>query len=168
MVASVALLSATLALGGCQSAGLGSNHQDIAPRWAGILFGVTNACASIIGIGGIIGTGLHTFTVYFARSFVGFINGSSGMLVDCLAHCPHPTSMVVTTAGPVPAHRPAAGCDALVGRGVWHGGRRVHCRLRRLCRLRLRQAAVRLRESVTWSEEKELGSLGWPVMVPSP
>jgi len=31
--------------------------QDIAPRWAGILFGVTNACASIIGIGGIIGTG---------------------------------------------------------------------------------------------------------------
>lgn len=33
MVWSVALLSATLALGGCQSAGLGSNHQDIAPRW---------------------------------------------------------------------------------------------------------------------------------------
>ena len=57
MVQSVALLSATLALGGCQSAGLGSNHQDIAPRWAGILFGITNACASIIGIGGIIGTG---------------------------------------------------------------------------------------------------------------
>jgi hypothetical protein len=59
MVQSVALLSATLALGGCQSAGLGSNHQDIAPRWAGILFGITNACASIIGIGGIIGTGAH-------------------------------------------------------------------------------------------------------------
>lgn len=33
MAWSVALLSATLALGGCQSAGLGSNHQDIAPRW---------------------------------------------------------------------------------------------------------------------------------------
>lgn len=75
MVQSVALLSATLALGGCQSAGLGSNHQDIAPRWAGILFGITNACASIIGIGGIIGTGAH-LSQYFLQRMTACIDSS--------------------------------------------------------------------------------------------
>ena len=57
MVTAVTLLSATLALGGFQAAGLGSNHQDIAPRYAGILFGITNATASIAGCAGIMGTG---------------------------------------------------------------------------------------------------------------
>lgn len=83
MVQSVALLSATLALGGCQSAGLGSNHQDIAPRWAGILFGITNACASIIGIGGIIGTGLlldktHSWTAVFGMAAAVYTAGYIG------------------------------------------------------------------------------------------
>ncbi len=59
MVTAVTLLSATLALGGFQAAGLGSNHQDIAPRYSGILFGITNATASIAGCAGIMGTGEH-------------------------------------------------------------------------------------------------------------
>jgi ACS family sodium-dependent inorganic phosphate cotransporter len=83
MVQSVALLSATLALGGFQSAGLGSNHQDIAPRWAGILFGVTNACASIVGIGGIIGTGLlldatHSWGAVFGMAATVYTAGYIG------------------------------------------------------------------------------------------
>ena len=58
MVTAVTLLSATLALGGFQAAGLGSNHQDIAPRYSGILFGITNATSSIAGCAGIMGTGV--------------------------------------------------------------------------------------------------------------
>lgn len=54
---SVVLVSAALGLGGFQAAGLGSNHQDLAPRWAGILYGCTNACASVFGVAGIMGTG---------------------------------------------------------------------------------------------------------------
>lgn len=57
MVTAVTLLTATLALGGFQAAGLGSNHQDIAPRYSGILFGITNATSSIAGCAGIMGTG---------------------------------------------------------------------------------------------------------------
>ena len=57
VVAAVALLSGALALGGFQAAGLGSNHQDIAPRYSGILFGITNASSSIAGCAGIMATG---------------------------------------------------------------------------------------------------------------
>ena len=57
LVSSVGLVSCALGLGGFQAAGLGSNHQDLAPRWAGILYGVTNAFASVFGVAGIMGTG---------------------------------------------------------------------------------------------------------------
>lgn len=63
MVTAVTLLSATLALGGFQAAGLGSNHQDIAPRYSGILFGITNATSSIAGCAGIMGTGVALLAV---------------------------------------------------------------------------------------------------------
>lgn len=90
LVASVALISCALGLGGFQAAGLGSNHQDLAPQWAGILYGATNACASVFGVAGIMGTGLlldatHSWAQVFgiaagvyAVGYAGFFAYGSG------------------------------------------------------------------------------------------
>lgn len=75
VVAAVSLLSATLALGGFQAAGLGSNHQDLAPRYAGILFGITNASASIAGCAGIMATGLLLDATHSWSSIFGIAAG---------------------------------------------------------------------------------------------
>ncbi len=67
-MSSVGLVSCALGLGGFQAAGLGSNHQDLAPGWAGILYGVTNAFASVFGVAGIMGTGVRRLPCHTARS----------------------------------------------------------------------------------------------------
>jgi ACS family sodium-dependent inorganic phosphate cotransporter len=46
---SAALLTGTLAIGGFQAGGYGSNHQDLTTKYSGILFGLTNASASCAG-----------------------------------------------------------------------------------------------------------------------
>lgn len=52
------LLTATLSLGGFQSAGFASNHQDIASKYAAVLFGFTNALSSLMGTCSVYATGL--------------------------------------------------------------------------------------------------------------
>eukprot|EP00879_Flechtneria_rotunda_P005881 GHRR01006187.1.p2 GENE.GHRR01006187.1~~GHRR01006187.1.p2 ORF type:complete len:161 (-),score=47.95 GHRR01006187.1:987-1469(-) len=54
----LALLTATLSLGGFQSAGFASNHQDISNRYAAILFGITNALSSLMGTFSVYATGV--------------------------------------------------------------------------------------------------------------
>jgi hypothetical protein len=49
----------SVALGGFQSAGFASNHQDIAgDRYAPVLFGVTNALSSLVGSASVYATGV--------------------------------------------------------------------------------------------------------------
>lgn len=52
------LLTATLSLGGFQSAGFASNHQDISSKYAAVLFGITNALSSLMGTFSVYATGL--------------------------------------------------------------------------------------------------------------
>ena len=54
---SASLLTGTLGLGGFQAAGYGSNHQDLSPKYSGILFGLTNASASSAGALAVFATG---------------------------------------------------------------------------------------------------------------
>ena len=54
---SAGLLTATLAIGGFQAAGYGSNHQDLSPKYSGILFGLSNASASSAGALAVFITG---------------------------------------------------------------------------------------------------------------
>ncbi len=53
----VILLTVSLGLGAFSFAGFASNHLDIAPRHAGILFGISNTAATIPGIIGVALTG---------------------------------------------------------------------------------------------------------------
>ena len=57
LMLSAALLTGTLGLGGFQAAGYGSNHQDLSPKYSGILFGLTNASASSAGALAVFATG---------------------------------------------------------------------------------------------------------------
>lgn len=54
----LALLTGSVALSGFQSAGFASNHQDIAGRYASLLFGFTNALSSLVGSASVYATGL--------------------------------------------------------------------------------------------------------------
>jgi len=54
----VVLLTAALGLAAFSFAGFASNHLDIAPRHAGILFGISNTVATVPGIIGVALTGL--------------------------------------------------------------------------------------------------------------
>ena len=54
---SAGLLTGTLAIGGFQAAGYGSNHQDLSPKYSGILFGFSNASASSAGAIAVFATG---------------------------------------------------------------------------------------------------------------
>ena len=49
----VVLLSVSMALSCFAFAGFGSNHLDIAPRHAGILYGLSNTVATLPGIIGV-------------------------------------------------------------------------------------------------------------------
>lgn len=60
LVISAGLLTGTLAIGGFQAAGYGSNHQDLSPKYSGILFGLTNASASSAGALAVFITGTCT------------------------------------------------------------------------------------------------------------
>ena len=142
MVVSVALLSATLALGGFQAAGLGSNHQDIAPRYSGILFGITNASASIAGCVGIMGTGAAAIppvccpassscTPLAAAATVSD-NVGERRVANFLA-------LIVLLV-----RRVVTGRNPLVVFGVRHRRRHLQLWLRRLRGLGLSQEAVRL------------------------
>ena len=67
---------------GLQGAGFGGNHADISPKYAGAMFGVTNAMASILGTVGIFFTGVllevtdgnwsPTFLIIAATYIVGW------------------------------------------------------------------------------------------------
>jgi MFS family permease len=50
-------LTLAISLAGFQSAGFASNHQDIAARYAPVLFGITNAMSSLLGTASVYGVG---------------------------------------------------------------------------------------------------------------
>lgn len=56
-VATVGLLTLGLALGAFSFAGLYSNHQDLSPKYASILLGMTNTCGALPGVIGVPLTG---------------------------------------------------------------------------------------------------------------
>ncbi len=54
----IAVMSAGKALGAFSTGGFSVNHMDVAPRYAGLLFGITNTAGTIPGIVGVYVTGL--------------------------------------------------------------------------------------------------------------
>ena len=56
-VATVGLLTLGIALGAFSYAGLYSNHQDLSPKYASILLGMTNTCGALPGVIGVPLTG---------------------------------------------------------------------------------------------------------------
>lgn len=62
LMVSASLLTGTLGLGGFQAAGYGSNHQDLSPKYSGILFGLSNASASSAGAAAVFATGTSTIS----------------------------------------------------------------------------------------------------------
>ncbi|KAL3143287.1 hypothetical protein ABBQ38_002129 [Trebouxia sp. C0009 RCD-2024] len=92
LMLSAALLTGTLGLGGFQAAGYGSNHQDLSPKYSGILFGLTNASASSAGALAVFATGVlldktdswsvifGAVAVVYALGFAGFALLGSGEL----------------------------------------------------------------------------------------
>eukprot|EP00887_Chlorella_sp_A99_P003196 scaffold9.g3196.t1 len=56
--AAIALVTAWISLCGFSSSGYGSNHQDITKRYSGILYGLTNALASVGASASVYATGL--------------------------------------------------------------------------------------------------------------
>lgn len=51
------VFTVTLASGAFSGAGFSSNHQDLATKYASLLFGITNACSSIAGTVAVYATG---------------------------------------------------------------------------------------------------------------
>ncbi len=69
-VTAVLLLTIALGLAGGSFAGFASNHLDIAPKHAGVIFGISNTTASVPGIVGVALTGyLVDLTGSFASAF---------------------------------------------------------------------------------------------------
>jgi len=58
----VILLTVSMALSAFSFAGFASNHLDIAPRHAGIIFGISNTAGTLPGIIGVALTGLMVDT----------------------------------------------------------------------------------------------------------
>jgi ACS family sodium-dependent inorganic phosphate cotransporter len=56
--AAIALMSLGSILGGCAAGGFGVNHLDVAPRYAGVLMGLSNTAGTIPGIVGVYVSGL--------------------------------------------------------------------------------------------------------------
>lgn len=92
LVVSAGLLTGTLAIGGFQAAGYGSNHQDLSPKYSGILFGFSNASASSAGAIAVFATGVlldktdswdvifGSVAAVYALGFAGFFALGSGEL----------------------------------------------------------------------------------------
>jgi len=69
------------ALGAAQAAGYSSNHGDITRRYAGTLFGLTNALSSLLGSVGVYGTGrvldaTHSWAAVFQAVAVTYVAGA--------------------------------------------------------------------------------------------
>lgn len=81
----VGLLTATLSIGGFQSAGFASNHQDISSRYAAVLFGITNALSSLMGTCSVYATGLilestESWSLVFQLVAAFYLVGAVGFL----------------------------------------------------------------------------------------
>lgn len=63
----VAMLSIGVALHGCGFSGFLVNHVDIAPKYAGVLMGISNSLAAICGIAAPYVIGVLTPNVSFSR-----------------------------------------------------------------------------------------------------
>ena len=66
----IALMSVGSILGACAAGGFGVNHLDVAPRYAGVLMGLSNTAGTIPGIIGVYVSGLilnltHSWTLVF-------------------------------------------------------------------------------------------------------
>jgi ACS family sodium-dependent inorganic phosphate cotransporter len=81
-VTAVILLTITLGLCGGSMAGFASNHLDISPQHAGVLFGISNTAASIPGIVGVALTG---YLVDLSGSFATAFYVTAGVLLFGLA-----------------------------------------------------------------------------------
>jgi ACS family sodium-dependent inorganic phosphate cotransporter len=81
-VTAVILLTITLGLCGGSMAGFASNHLDISPQHAGVLFGISNTAASIPGIVGVALTG---YLVDLSGSFATAFYVTAGVLLLGLA-----------------------------------------------------------------------------------
>ena len=83
--AALALVTGGVALGGFQSAGFASNHQDIAGRYASLLFGITNALSSLVGSASVAATGLlldagYDWGVVWEIVAVAYLLGAAGFV----------------------------------------------------------------------------------------
>jgi len=101
-VSAVSLLTVAVGLQGCALAGFNINHLDIAPRFSGLLMGITNMVATIPGIVGPIvakaithevcthtHTHTHTYTRMHART-LGQLRGRRdewSLLKVCVCMC---------------------------------------------------------------------------------
>ena len=74
----VILLTVSLGLSSFSFAGFASNHLDVAPRHAGILFGISNTFATIPGI---IGVGLTGYLVDVTGTFASAFYLTAGMYI---------------------------------------------------------------------------------------
>jgi len=81
-VTAVILLTITLGLCGASFAGFASNHLDISPQHAGVIFGISNTAASIPGIVGVALTG---YLVDLSGSFASAFYVTAGVLLFGLA-----------------------------------------------------------------------------------
>lgn len=68
----VVLLSVSFALGAWARGGLYCNHQDLSPRFASALLGITNTAGAVPGILGVWSTGL-LFDMYGDWSIALFL-----------------------------------------------------------------------------------------------
>ena len=89
----VTLLSLTMGLLGMQAGGFASNHQDISSQYASVLFGITNACASIAGsitvyaVGVVLDASGQDWTLVF-RGVAATCIGSAVMYAACASSEP--------------------------------------------------------------------------------
>lgn len=89
----VTLLSLTMGLLGMQSGGFASNHQDISSQYASVLFGITNACASIAGsitvyaVGVVLDASGQDWALVF-RGVAATCIGSAAMYAACASSEP--------------------------------------------------------------------------------
>jgi hypothetical protein len=57
-LAAMGLFTAMLSLSGCHASGAASQHLDISPRYAAVMYGLTNGLSSMLEAGGIAVTGV--------------------------------------------------------------------------------------------------------------
>lgn len=79
------LLTAMNSLGGLQAAGFSSNHQDIASKYAAVLFGLSNTMSSILGSASVYLTGrildeTHSWSAVFSIVAGCYVAGAAAYL----------------------------------------------------------------------------------------